>query len=136
MKENGAAGMLGTAIDKIKNLVDTGTIIGEPIVAEGVTVIPVSKVTYGFASGGSDFPSKANPEIFGGGGGAGITISPVAFIVIKNGEVEIKHIVGDENSVERIVGMVPDVINKITEVISKFTDKKDADEAADEEITE
>lgn len=136
MKENGAAGILGTAIDKIRNLVDTSTIIGEPIVTDGVTVIPVSKVTYGFASGGSDFPSKTNPDIFGGGGGAGITINPVAFIIIKDGDVEIKHIAGEDNSIERIVGMIPDVINKISEVAAKFGDKKDADTEPAEDISE
>ena len=70
MKEQSASGILGTAIDKIRDLVDVSTIVGEPVFSgEGITIIPVSKVTYGFASGGSDFPSKNNAELFGGGGG-------------------------------------------------------------------
>ena len=84
MKEQSASGILGTSIEKIKDLVDVSTIIGDPIkISETLQIIPVSKVTYGFASGGTDFPSKSNQELFGGGGGAGITISPVAFLVVN-----------------------------------------------------
>ena len=74
MKEQSAAGILETTIEKVKNLVNVSTIIGDPMTVDGgITIIPVSKVTYGFASGGSDFPSKNNQELFGGGGGAGIS---------------------------------------------------------------
>ncbi len=127
MKEQSASGLLGTAIEKIRDLVDVSTIIGDPIfVGEGVSIIPVSKVTYGFASGGTDFPSKTNADLFGGGGGAGITINPVAFLVINNGEVTIKHIVSGDNSAERIVGMVPEVVDKVSSIISKFGKEKPA----------
>lgn len=72
MKEKSANGILSTTIEKVRDLVDVSTIIGEPInLPDGLTIIPVSKVTYGFASGGSDFPSKNNVELFGGAGGAG-----------------------------------------------------------------
>lgn len=125
MREQSASGLLGTAIEKIRDLVDVSTIIGDPIeVGNGVSIIPVSKVTYGFASGGSDFPSKNNAELFGGGGGAGITINPVAFLIINNCEVTIKHITSSENSAERIIGMVPDVIDKVSNVINKFVKDK------------
>ena len=68
-----AAGILSTTIEKVRQLVDVSTIVGEPIaLSDEITVIPVSKVTYGFASGGSDFPSKNNTQLFGGGGGASI----------------------------------------------------------------
>ena len=77
MKEQSASGILGTSIEKIKDLVDVSTIIGDPIkVSDTIQIIPVSKVTYGFASGGSDFPSMSNKELFVGCGGAGITINP------------------------------------------------------------
>jgi sporulation protein YtfJ len=133
MKEQSASGLLGTAIEKIRDLVDVSTIIGDPInVGDGVSIIPVSKVTYGFASGGSDFPSKNNAELFGGGGGAGITINPVAFLVINNGEVTIKHISSGDNSAERIIGMVPDVIEKVTSVINKLVKDKPSAEAESE----
>lgn len=120
MKEQSAAGILSTTIEKVRQLVDVSTIIGEPVhLSDELTVIPVSKVTYGFASGGSDFPSKNNAQLFGGGGGAGITINPVAFLVVKNGDVTIKHITSNDNAAERFVSMVPEVIDKVSDVVSK-----------------
>lgn len=127
--EKSANGILKTTIEKVRDLVDVSTIIGEPInLPDGLTIIPVSKVTYGFASGGSDFPSKNNVELFGGAGGAGITINPVAFLVIKDGDVTIKHIVSNDNAVERAVSLVPEMFDKIT---SLKKDKKE--ETADAE---
>lgn len=124
MKEQSASGILGTSIEKIKDLVDVSTIIGDPIkISETLQIIPVSKVTYGFASGGADFPSKNNQELFGGGGGAGITISPVAFLVVNNGSVSVKYINAAEGSVERVIGMVPDIVDKATDVISQLKNK-------------
>lgn len=124
MKEQSASGILGTSIEKIKDLVDVSTIIGDPIkITETLQIIPVSKVTYGFASGGTDFPSKSNQELFGGGGGAGITISPVAFLVVNNGSVSVKYINAAEGSVERVIGMVPDIVDKATEVIGQLKNK-------------
>ena len=120
MKEQSASGILGTAIDKIRDLVDVSTIVGEPVFsADGITIIPVSKVTYGFASGGSDFPSKSNAELFGGGGGAGITITPVAFVVINNGNVTIKSVPSGDNTAEKIVGLVPEVVDTVSGLINK-----------------
>ncbi len=131
MKEQSASGILGTSIEKIKDLVDVSTIIGDPInVSPSIQVIPVSKVTYGFASGGSDFPSKNNQELFGGGGGAGITITPVAFLVVKDGNVSIRYINAAEGSVERVIGMVPDLVDKASDVISQLKNKDTSVEAA------
>ena len=116
-----ASGILATTIEKVRQLVDVSTIVGEPIkLSEEITVIPVSKVTYGFASGGSDFPSKNSRELFGGGGGAGITINPVAFLILKDGEVTLRHITANDNAAERIVNMIPDVIDKVTDVAGKL----------------
>lgn len=143
MKEkSSAAGILETTIEKVKDLVNVSTIIGEPMKVEGgVTIIPVSKVTYGFASGGSDFPSKSNQDIFGGGGGAGVTILPVAFLVIDAyGNVDIKHITAFDNAAERIVGLVPEMFDKVSNVVNKAKmDKAYAnavESVATEEVTE
>ena len=126
MAEKSAGAILTSTIDKIRDLVDTSTIIGEPIYAEGgTTIIPVSKVTYGFASGGADFPSKSNKELFGGGGGAGVTITPVAFLVINNGDVTLKHITAYDNAAERVVNLVPEMFDKVTGLINKT--KKDVE---------
>ena len=118
--EKSANGILKTTIEKVRDLVDVSTIIGEPInLPDGLTIIPISKVTYGFASGGSDFPSKNNVELFGGAGGAGITINPVAFLVVKDGDVTIKHIVSNDNAIERAVSLVPEMFDKVTKLTNK-----------------
>ena len=140
MKEkSSAAGILESTIEKVKDLVNVSTIIGEPIKVEGgVTIIPVSKVTYGFASGGSDFPSKSNQDIFGGGGGAGVTIVPVAFLVIDAyGNVDIKHITAFDNVAERAVSLVPEMFDKVTNVVNKVKmDKsfKTAENSVNDEV--
>ena len=132
MKEKSANGILSTTIEKVRDLVNVNTIIGEPIVLpDGLTIIPVSKVTYGFASGGSDFPSKNNVELFGGAGGAGITINPVAFLVVKDGEVTIKHIVTNDNAVERAVSLVPEMFDKVV----NLTKKKNTETEETAEVT-
>ena len=124
MAEKSAGAILASTIEKIRDLVDTSTIIGEAIYAEGgTTIIPVSKVTYGFASGGADFPSTSNQELFGGGGGAGVTITPVAFLVINNGDVTLKHITAYDNAAERVVNLVPEMFDKVTGLMNKT--KKD-----------
>ena len=131
MKENSASGILGTSIEKIKDLVDVSTIVGDPIViSDTLQVIPLSKVSYGFASGGSDFPSKSNNELFGGGGGAGIPINPVAFLVVNNGNVSIKYINASEGSVERVIGMVPDLVDKASDVGAQLKHKDVSVDAA------
>ena len=124
MSEKSAGAILSATIEKIRDLVDTSTIIGEPINADGgVTIIPVSKVTYGFASGGADFPSKDPKELVGGGGGAGVTITPVAFLIISDGEVTLKHITAYDNAAERVVNLVPEMFDKVTSFVNKS--KKD-----------
>jgi len=123
MKEKSASGILGVSIDKLREAVDVRTIIGEPIELGDVKIIPVSKVSYGFASGGSDFPSKSNQELFGGAGGAGVTITPVCFLVVQDGQVSIKHISTEESSVERVIGMVPDLVDKVSVTVDKLVTK-------------
>lgn len=83
-------GLMGTSMEKIRELVDVNTIIGDPITSpDGTIIIPVSKVSFGFVAGGSDLPTKAPKEVFAGGSGAGITINPQAFIVVqRDGDVK------------------------------------------------
>lgn len=112
--ENKVHGLMGLSIDKIKEMVDVNTVIGEPMVlADGMTLIPVSRVSYGFASGGSDLPTKGNQELFGGGGGAGINITPIAFLVVNEGNVRVVPMVSTPDSLNQIVNMVPGVVDKI-----------------------
>ena len=135
MKEKNVAGVLETTISKIKELVDVSTVIGEPITAGANTIIPISTVKYGFASGGSDFPSKNSQDLFGGGGGAGITIKPIAFLVINGNDVTVKPIVTADSPADNAIAMIPEVINKLTTTVEKFIDKKDkkADTTAEAE---
>ncbi len=134
MKEQSASGILGTTIEKIRDLVDVSTIIGDPMYLEGgMTIIPVSKVTYGFASGGSDFPSKTNAQLFVGGGGDGVTITPVAFLIVSDGEVTLKHITAYDNAAERVVNLVPEMFDKVTSVVNKTIKKKETQQAEAEQ---
>ena len=117
MSDNQVNNLLGVTMDKIKQMVDVNTVIGDPVTTpDGTTVIPVSRVSYGFASGGSDLPSKAQPSagLFAGGSGAGITISPIAFLTIHQGNVRVLQIEPYLSSVDRALEKVPDVVDKIS----------------------
>lgn len=115
-------GIMGTTMDKIKEMVDVNTVIGDPIVSpDGTMIIPVSKVTCGFASGGSDLPTKtpnANP-CFGGGSGAGITIQPIAFLTVYKGDVKLIQINKYDGATDRVVGMMPEIIDKVSGLFKK-----------------
>lgn len=116
-------GLVKTAMEKIHEMVDCETVVGKPIVtADGTTIIPVSKVSFGFASGGSDLPTKSTKETFGGGSGAGITIQPIAFITIYKGEVKLLQLTMNSTKENAIVNMVPEVIDKITDFLNKKSD--------------
>ena len=122
---NNVEGLMGVSVDKIRELVDANTVVGTPIaVGEGVTIIPVSKVSYGFASGGSDLPSKSSSDLFGGGAGAGINITPVAFLTVKDGEINLLPVVSKPDTVDRLVSLVPDAVNKISELTKKKKDEE------------
>lgn len=124
-KSNGIDELLNTSMGNLKSLVDASTIIGDPMqVAEGITIIPVSKVSFGFASGGSDISSAKPKDLFGGGSGGGVTIAPIAFLVINNGVVKLMQIDSKANSVDKAMNMVPDMIDKVSEVVSKNFPKK------------
>jgi sporulation protein YtfJ len=113
-------------------MVDVSTIIGEPMVTGSTTLIPVSKVSYGFTSGGTDLPSKSNSELFGGGGGGGITITPVAFIVIENGKCRMMQINNYTSSADRAIAMIPELVDKVTELLkSDKENKATAEETAE-----
>ncbi len=115
--------LMGVSIDKIREMVDVNTVVGEPMtLADGTTLIPVSRVSYGFATGGSDLPTKGTQELFGGGGGAGINIVPIAFLVVSGGNVRILPMVAVPDTLNQAVNMVPDVVEKIGDLFRK--DKK------------
>ena len=122
--------MLEGTIAKLREIVNANTVVGEPITtADGVTIIPVSKVSIGFGGGGSDFVSKhlnnhENP--FGGGMGAGVKVSPVAFLIIKEGSVRMIPVATPANTTaDRIVEMVPDTLDKIASFVESRTEKSE-----------
>ncbi len=124
--------VLGLTMQKIKEIVDTDVIIGEPIHVDDITIIPVSKISVGFASGGTDF-SKKKPEAdgsnFGGGSGAGINVTPVVFLVVQNGNV---RILGVESApvttFDRVLDMLPGVLEKVEGFVEKQQAKKTENE--------
>ena len=114
MSNKNVEGLMGVSVDKIRGMVDADTVVGTPInLADGTTLIPVSKISYGFASGGSDLPSKSNAELFGGGAGAGINITPVAFLSIKDGSINVLPITDKPAAADRVVSMVPEMVDKL-----------------------
>ena len=133
-QEHPIQGMMGTAMQKIREMIDVNTIIGDPITTpDGTVFIPVSKVSFGFGSGGSDWPNKNTAkDLFGGGAGAGISINPLAFLVVSNGEVKLLQMSLSSNTADKMVNMVPDVIDKISGLVSGSS-KKDAKEKKDKD---
>ena len=117
--------MLETTIQKIREMVDVNTVVGTPITTpDGVTIIPVSKVSVGFGGGGSDFASKNTENPFGGGVGGGVKVSPVCFLVVKDGNVRMMSVPEPANSTaDRVVEMLPDTLDKLT---AYFEAKKEA----------
>jgi len=114
--------MLESTIQKIREMVDVNSVIGNPIqTPDGVTIIPVSKVSVGFGGGGSDFVNKSGAENpFGGGVGGGVKVTPVCFLIVKDGNVRMMPVAQPANSTaDRIVEMIPDTIDKITAALEK-----------------
>ena len=122
MAEHPIQGIMNVTMDKIHEMVDANTIIGKAITTEdGTTILPVSKVSFGFASGGTDFDGKnaANKDLFGGGSGAGVNIQPVAFLVIKDGCVRTIQLSDSSNTVDRALTMIPELVEKVSALLNK-----------------
>ena len=121
-KQHPLTDLMGTAMEKIRTMVDANTIIGKPITTEdGTTILPVSKVSFGFASGGTDFDGKnaANKDLFGGGSGAGVNIQPVAFLVVKDGCVRTIQLSDGSNTIDRALTMLPELVDKVSALLKK-----------------
>ena len=121
-KKTPLSDLMRSAMEKVREMADTNAIVGQPITTpDGVTLIPISKVSMGFGCGGGDY-GKLQPKSFGGGSGAGVNIAPVAFLVIKDGVTRVLPVaVPPVSTVERVVDMVPDVLDRV----EKFFDKKE-----------
>ena len=131
-KQHPIGDLMNTTMEKLREIAKVDTIIGQPIQAGAVTIIPISRLSVGFASGGSDFTSKnQKPEAdnaFGGGSGAGMNLSPVAFLIVKGDSVRLMPVAPPAaNTVDRVVELVPEVIDKVTGFVEKQQEKKAAD---------
>ena len=117
--------MLDNTIQKIREMVDVNSVIGEPIsTPDGVTIIPVSKVSVGFGGGGSDFSNKNGSNPFGGGVGGGVKVTPICFLIVKDGNVRMMPVAEPASSTaDRIVEMIPDTLDKISAFIDSKTNK-------------
>lgn len=118
--------LMMTAMTSLESMVDVNTIVGDMLTSpDGTVIIPVSKVSFGFAAGGSEFNTNKLNKFsetaklpFGGGSGAGVNISPMAFLVVKDGNVRLMTLDGT-SPIEKLVDMVPDVLNKISDFVDK-----------------
>ena len=117
--------MLQETISKIREMVDVNNVIGEPIVVGDITIIPVSKVSVGFGGGGSDFANKKGGENpFGGGVGGGVKVTPICFLIVKDGNVRMMPVaVAANTTADRIVEMVPDTLDKLSAFLDSRTKK-------------
>jgi len=127
--------ILNDSMQHLRELVGAETIIGKEIKTEnGTTIIPVSKVSFGFASGGSDMPTSKPKDLFGGGSGGGVTISPIAFLVISpDGDVRMMQVSENSNNTARALNMIPDVLNQVVGFIQKKTGKGGEEPAGTED---
>ena len=145
-------GLMNEALGNLKQMIDVNTIVGDVITTpDGTTIIPVSKVAFGFGAGGSEFGAKPSGEksertmfgeksertMFGGGCGGGVSVKPVAFLVVKNYSILLLPVSGTISTTDRIVDMIPEVLNKFNGFISdiKSKSKKNKSEAHTDELT-
>lgn len=137
-KRNPLSQMMQDSMAKVREMVDTNTIVGQPIqTPDGVTLIPISRVSIGFGGGGAAFGNKKDAQAdgnLGGGIGSGVKIDPVAFLIVKDGLVRVLPVaVPAVNTVDRLVEMVPDVVDRVSSLISSKKDGKDGP-AVEEEV--
>ena len=125
MAEHPIQGLMGVTIEKIRNMVNAETIIGDPIHVDDTTIIPVSRVTFGFASGGSDVGPNSNKQMFG------VSVTPVAFLVVSNGNVRTVQLVEKVSAVDNVIASLPELVDKVAALIKK--EKPGADAPADKE---
>ncbi len=119
MGDNNIKNIMDTTMNNLRSMVDADIVVGKSINIGDLTLIPVSKVAFGLATGGSDFPSKSQKEIFGGGGGAGVTVTPIAFMVINGSNIKMMPIYNEVTSFEKAIDMAPEIIDKAKGLFKK-----------------
>ena len=124
--------IMETVLSNIKQMVDVNTIVGDAITTpDGITIIPVSKVSFGFASGGADMakpPANVAMEknsVMGIGNGAGVSITPIAFLVVVNGTVKLMPITVESNTVDKMIDAIPNFIDKVNYIVKEYKNKEE-----------
>ena len=126
MAEKPVQELMASALEKMRDLVDSNTVIGSPIYTQdGTTILPISKVSFGFVSGGTDFASKTQKDLFGGAASAGGSVTPVGFLVIKEGSVKLMQLAEGGATLDRLINMMPEVIDRVEGFVAKKTGKTD-----------
>lgn len=129
MEEQPIKDLLETAMEKVKNMVDVHTIVGKPVeTIDGYVIVPVSKVSFGFAAGGGNCnknkeEKNSSPLSFAGGSGAGVTLSPVAFLVVGNGQVRLLS-VNDNSSLDKLMNLAPELLEQVQKALTNISSKK------------
>lgn len=150
MNEHPIEGLMVTAMDSIREMVDVNTIIGEPIeTSNNIIIIPISKVGFGFAAGGSEFNAETIGEYskkdkeeeiqyrlpFGGGSGAGVSITPIAFLVVQSNTVKLLP-VSHSSAIDKLLDYVPDLVEKTNNILNKTMNNKREDKKEEEKRIE
>lgn len=126
MAEKPVQELMAGALSKMRELVDSNTVIGTPInTQDGTTILPISKISFGFVSGGTDFAGKTQKDLFGGAASSGASITPVGFLVIKDGNVKLLQLAEGGATMDRLINMVPEVIDRVEGFVASKTGKKD-----------
>ena len=126
---NSIQSIMETTLETIKNSIDSNTIVGNPIKAESSVIVPISKVTVGFGIGGGEYNKNNKKDIkydanFAGGSGGAITISPVAFVVVENGETRLISLEDNINLVDNILTVTPRIIDKVQKILKHDSNVK------------
>ena len=127
MSEHPINNLMSTVMENIKGMIDVNTIIGDPVeTSNGTMIIPISKVGFGFAAGGSDIPSgSAGTQPFGGGSGAGVSISPVGFLVVTKDQIKMVPVSSGSTPIDKLVDYIPTAIEKVNGMIRKNKDTEE-----------
>lgn len=132
MSNHPIEGLMNEAMEHIRQMVDVNTIVGTPVTTDdGTTIIPISKVAFGFGAGGSEFNTKQAEKaddnaMFGGGSGGGVSINPVAFLVVNSEQIKLLPISSSSTTVDKLIDLVPDLINKFNKFANEMIDKRNA----------
>ncbi len=142
MEKHPIEGLMSEAMEHIRKMVDVNTIVGTPITTpDGTTIIPVSKVAFGFGAGGSEFSaapkSDTKPDgeaLFGGGSGGGVSINPVAFLVANSEQIKLLPVSKSSSTADKLIDLVPELITKVNKIANEYIDKKATKKEEEQEI--